>query len=235
MVHPRFVKGDLTTNFIADEFPNGFNPDLVVQQDPSIVIVVAAAVHQLHCERASLLSDQMAGHEAPAPKDWVVTIAKQQHAVQVELTDQGYWVKYAKKDYEVISDWCIGEPLFKGTINGVTVSIQVEPTTAGYRLIYRGAEITARVITPAAAALMSHMLYKSPADMSKFLLSPMPGLLVKLSVGVGQVVKEGEELAVVEAMKMENGLRAVQDGIVSNVSAVQGDSLAVDQIILEFE
>jgi propionyl-CoA carboxylase alpha chain len=82
---------------------------------------------------------------------------------------------------------------------------------------------------------MSHMLYKSPADMSKFLLSPMPGLLVKLSVKVGQEVKEGEELAVVEAMKMENGLRALQNGIVSKVSAVQGDSLAVDQIILEFE
>ena len=92
-----------------------------------------------------------------------------------------------------------------------------------------------RVITSTAAALMTHMLYKSPADMSKFLLSPMPGLLVKLSVDAGQVVKEGEELAVVEAMKMENGLRAVQDGIVSKVSAAQGDSLAVDQIILEFE
>ena len=235
MVHPRFVKGDLSTNFIADEFPDGFNPDLVVQQDPAIVIVVAAAVHQLHCERASLLSDQMIGHEAPAPNHWVVTIAEQEHAVEVDLTDTGYWVEHAGQDYEIISDWCLGDPLFKATINGVTVAVQVESAASGYRLFYRGAEITARVITPAAAALMSHMLYKSPADMSKFLLSPMPGLLVKLSVKVGQAVKEGEELAVVEAMKMENGLRALQDGIVSKVSAAQGDSLAVDQIILEFK
>jgi propionyl-CoA carboxylase alpha chain len=235
MVHPRFVKGDLSTNFIDDEFPDGFNPDLVVQQDPAIVIVVAAAVHQLHCERASLLSDQMAGHEAPAPNHWTVAIADQQHAVEVDLTDTGYWVEYAEQDYEIISNWSIGEPLFKASINGVTVAVQVESTAVGYRLFYRGAEISARVITHTAAALMSHMLYKSPADMSKFLLSPMPGLLVKLSVKVGQEVKEGEELAVVEAMKMENGLRALQNGIVSKVSAVQGDSLAVDQIILEFE
>ena len=235
MVHPRFVKGDLSTNFIDDEFPDGFNPDLVVQQDPAIVIVVAAAVHQLHCERASLLSDQMAGHEAPAPNHWTVAIADQQHAVEVDLTDTGYWVEYAEQDYEIISNWSIGEPLFKASINGVAVAVQVESTAVGYRLFYRGAEISARVITHTAAALMSHMLYKSPADMSKFLLSPMPGLLVKLSVKVGQEVKEGEELAVVEAMKMENGLRALQNGIVSKVSAVQGDSLAVDQIILEFE
>jgi propionyl-CoA carboxylase alpha chain len=111
----------------------------------------------------------------------------------------------------------------------------VELTASGYQLFYRGAEINARVISPRAADLMKHMLNKPPVDMSKFLLSPMPGLLVKLSVNEGQEVKEGEELAVVEAMKMENSLRATQDGVVGNVQAEQGQSLAVDQIILEFK
>ena len=125
--------------------------------------------------------------------------------------------------------------MFEATINGKSVCVQVETTQAGYRLFYRGAEINARVLSPRAAKLVAHMLIKEPADMSKFLLSPMPGLLVKLAVAVGQEVKEGEELAVVEAMKMENSLRATQDGIVASISAVEGKSLMVDEVILEFQ
>jgi propionyl-CoA carboxylase alpha chain len=129
----------------------------------------------------------------------------------------------------------MGDPLFKAVINDVNVSVQVEPVASGYRLFYRGTEINARVISPRAADLTKHMLFKPPQDMSKFLLSPMPGLLVNLSVNEGQEVREGEELAVVEAMKMENSLRATKDGVVGNIEAEQGDSLAVDQIILEFK
>ena len=110
----------------------------------------------------------------------------------------------------------------------------IATTASGYRLYYRGAEINAAVLSPRAAALSAHMLHKPPMDMSKFLLSPMPGLLAKLGVEVGQEVKEGEELALVEAMKMENSLRASQDGIVAKISASEGDSLAVDEVILEF-
>ena len=235
MVHPRFVKGDLTTNFIADEFPDGFHADLVVQDDPAIVVVVAASVHQLDCERAGLLSDQLEGHELEPSNDWIVAIADQYRSVQVSLTDTGYLVELDGQDYHIVTQWSLGDPLFKAVINDVSVSVQVEPAASGYRLFYRGAEINARVISPRAVDLMKHMLFKPPVDMSKFLLSPMPGLLVKLSVNEGQEVKEGEELAVVEAMKMENSLRATQDGIVGNVQAQQGDSLAVDQIILEFK
>ena len=235
MVHPRFVEGRLTTNFIADEFPDGFNADLVVQDDPAIALVVAAAAHQLHQERGSLLSGQLAGHEHGAENDWVVMVADQQTPVSVELIDSGYWVSVNDQDYEIETDWSLGQPLFQASINGKRVSVQIETTATGYRLFYRGAEINARVLSPRAAQLSAHMLYKPPADMSKFLLSPMPGLLVKLVVVEGQEVKEGEELAVVEAMKMENSLRAIQDGIVSKISAVEGDSLMVDEIILEFE
>ncbi|MDA7852854.1 acetyl/propionyl/methylcrotonyl-CoA carboxylase subunit alpha [Porticoccaceae bacterium] len=235
MVHPRFIEGRLTTNFIADEFPDGFNADLVVQDDPAVALVVAAAAHQLHQERGSLLSGQLAGHEHVSANNWVVMVADQQTPVTVELCENGFLVSLDDQDYQVETEWSLGQPLFQALVNGKSVSVQIETSTVGYRLFYRGAEINARVLSPMAAQLSVHMLYKPPADMSKFLLSPMPGLLVKLAVEVGQEVKEGEELAVVEAMKMENSLRAIQDGIVAKLSAVEGDSLMVDEIILEFE
>ena len=235
MVHPRFIAGDLSTNFIADEFPDGFNADLVPQADPAIALVVLGAVNQLEEERASLLSNQLTGHEHVANRDWVVVVGDQQSTVSVELTESGYMVSLGNSDYQVETNWSLGEPLFKADVNGKDISVQVERSAKGYRLLYRGAEINAQILSPKAAVLSAHMVYKAPADMSKFLLSPMPGLLVKMAVKEGQEVKEGEELAVVEAMKMENSLRAVQDGIVGKISAVEGGSLMVDEIILEFE
>jgi propionyl-CoA carboxylase alpha chain len=235
MVHPRFIAGDLSTNFIADEFPDGFNADLVPQADPAIALVVLGAVNQLEEERASLLSNQLTGHEHVANRDWVVVVGDQQSTVSVELTESGYLVSLGNLDYQVETNWSLGEPLFKADVNGKDISVQVERSAKGYRLLYRGAEINAQILSPKAALLSAHMVYKAPADMSKFLLSPMPGLLVKMAVKEGQEVKEGEELAVVEAMKMENSLRAVQDGIVGKISAVEGGSLMVDEIILEFE
>ena len=235
MVHPRFIAGDLSTNFIADEFPDGFNADLVAQADPAIALVVLGAVNQLEEERASLLSNQLTGHEHVANRDWVVVVGDQQSTVSVDLTESGYMVSLGNSDYQVETNWSLGEPLFKADVNGKDISVQVERSAKGYRLLYRGAEINAQILSPKAALLSAHMVYKAPADMSKFLLSPMPGLLVKMAVKEGQEVKEGEELAVVEAMKMENSLRAVQDGIVGKISAVEGGSLMVDEIILEFE
>ena len=235
MVHPRFIEGRLSTNFIADEFPDGFNADLVVQEDPAIALVVAAAVHQLYEERASLLSGQLAGLEHMAAVDWVVVAGGHQTKAIVELIDKGYFVSLDELgDYQVETNWSLGEPIFMATINGKQVSVQVEAKDGYYRLFYRGAEISAQLLSPKAAELSTHMHFKEPEDMSKFLLSPMPGLLVKLAVELGQEVKEGEELAVVEAMKMENSLRAIQDGIVTKISAVEGESLRVDEIILEF-
>ena len=235
MVHPRFIAGDLSTNFIADEFPDGFNADLVPQADPAIALVVVGTVNQLEEERASLLSNQLTGHEHVANRDWVVVVGDQQSTVSVELTESGYLVSLGNLDYQVETNWSLGEPLFKADVNGKDISVQIERSAKGYRLLYRGAEINAQILSPKAAVLSAHMVYKAPADMSKFLLSPMPGLLVKMAVKEGQEVKEGEELVVVEAMKMENSLRAVQDGIVGKISAMEGGSLMVDEIILEFE
>ena len=221
MVHPRFVDGRLTTNFIADEFPEGFNADLVVQDDPAVaLVVVGSAVHQLYEERASLLSNQLEGHEHVAATEWVVVVGEHQSAVSVELTDSGYLVSLdhpsGSSDYQVETDWCLGEPLFerndqrqhRSACKSRQPKRVIDCSTAAQRLM----PVCSHLARPNSCA---HMLIKEPADMSKFLLSPMPGLLVKLAVAVGQEVKEGEELAVVEAMKMENSLRATQDGVVA--------------------
>lgn len=146
----------------------------------------------------------------------------------------GYEVSYQDHIYRVKTDWRFGEHLVQAEVNGRNVSVQLDHIGAGYRAFHRGAEMDLLVLTPDAAELTRHMLEKVPPDLSKFLLSPMPGLLVRLSVAEGDEVKAGEELAVVEAMKMENSLRAVNDGVVAKVLANQGDSLMVDQPILEF-
>ena len=235
MVHPRFVAGELTTNFIEEEFPDGFNADLVPQNNPHIAVVVAAAVHQEYRERSSQISGQSEGHEYQVPDQWVVITGAEETPVSMSLTLSGFLVSIGNDDYSVVTDWALGEPLFEAQINGQQVTVQVERSGSGYKLFYRGAEINALVLSPKAAALNKLMLEKVPADLSKYLLSPMPGLLVKLAVKVGDQVKAGEELAVVEAMKMENSLRATNDGIVAKISADVGDSLMVDQAILEFE
>jgi propionyl-CoA carboxylase alpha chain len=234
MVHPRFVAGELTTNFIAEEFPDGFNADLVAQNNPAIAVVVAAAVHQEYRERSALISGQSKGHQYDVPSDWVVLASGVETPVTTLLTEQGFSVAIDKQDYAVETDWSLGQPLFKASINGQQISVQVERDGSSYKPFSRGAEINALVLSPKAAQLNKLMLEKVPADLSKYLLSPMPGMLVTLAVKVGDQVKAGEELAVVEAMKMENSLRASQDGIVAKISTEIGDSLMVDQVIMEF-
>ena len=147
----------------------------------------------------------------------------------------GYDVIYGGRTYRVTTDWNIGRPLFRALINGAEVCIQVEPEGVRYSMIYDGIVVSALVLTREGAELNHHMLVKLPPDLSRFLLSPMPGLLIELKAAVGDLVKEGEELAVVEAMKMENVLRTTQDVTVKKILAEEGESLFVDQPILEFE
>ena len=137
--------------------------------------------------------------------------------------------------FRIVTKWKIGQRLFHAEVNGQHVCFQLDREGVNYRLSQRGAETYALVLTPRAAELSRHMIEKELPDLSKFLLSPMPGLLVRLTAQAGDTVKAGEELAVVEAMKMENSLRADEDVVIAKVLAEQGDTLAVDQPILEFE
>ncbi len=235
IVHPRFIEGRLTTNFIAEEYPEGFSAADVPQENPALAIATAAAINMHLMNRAALLTGQVPSHERRVPSNWVAVINREETPLSVVAIEHGYEVTIGDQRYAVISDWAAGEPLVRATINGQKVIFQQDKLRAGIRLYRRGAQIDVMICTPRAAELNRHMIEKVPPDLSKFLMSPMPGLLVKLKVKVGDEIKAGEELAVVEAMKMENSLRAESDVVIAKVLADQGDSLVVDQPILEFE
>ena len=235
IMHPRFKEGRLTTNFIAEEYPDGFHAADVPQSDPVEPVALTAVVHVRSEERAAEISGQTKRFEREPRADWVVVANGEHYPVNVQTVEHGYEVTYDKHVYRIRTDWQPGQVLIAAEINGRLVNLQLDTHKAGYKAFHRGAETELVVMTPRAAELSKHMLEKEAPDLSKFLLSPMPGLLVRLNVAEGDEVKAGEELAVVEAMKMENSLRAENDGIVGKVMAEEGDSLMVDQPIVEFE
>jgi propionyl-CoA carboxylase alpha chain len=236
ITHPRFVAGNLTTNFIQDEYPDGFHDQGLTDENKTEFIVAISAIHHRCWQRANRISGRTprAGSQTHS-LDWVVVIDSLSYPVRIVPVEHGYDVAFAGKTYRVVSDWTIGQPLFRAEINGVDVCLQVEQEGVHYRAACNGVEISALVLTPEGARLNQHMLEKAPPDLSRMLLSPMPGLLVRLKVSGGDPIKAGEELAVVEAMKMENVLRASHDVVVKRILATEGDSLVVDQPIIEFE
>jgi propionyl-CoA carboxylase alpha chain len=233
IMHPRFREGRLTTNFIAEEYPDGFHAEDVPQSNPVIPVVMAAMVNMRMQARAVEIHSE--ANQFKVSSNWVVVANKEHYPVSVQLVDNGVKVSCLDQDYLIETDWQLGQALIHAQVNGIPVTIQLESLKAGFRTYYRGAETRLLVLSPRAAALLPHMIEKQPPDLSNFLISPMPGLLVRLAVSEGDEVKAGEELAVIEAMKMENSLRAEEDGIVAQVMVSQGDSLMVDQPILEFE
>jgi propionyl-CoA carboxylase alpha chain len=235
MVHPRFVEGNMTTNMIGEEYPDGFHPADVPHQDPALIIAVAASMHRSYRDRAARIDGQLAGHERRVPNDWVVVMDDAYHPVNVVPVEGGHDVEHEGKTYAVRSHWEFGQHLFSGTINGRQLFAQVERMKQTFRLFHGGSQSDVRVLNPRAAELMQYMPVKTPPDMSRFLLSPMPGLLVSLAVKEGDTVNAGEELAVLEAMKMENTLYAERDCVVAKINYEPGASLAVDDKIMELE
>ena len=235
MAHPRFVEGRLSTNFIDEEYPDGFGEEHMRMDDITVFVVVAAAIHRQYRDRAGQIDGQMPGHRRVVPDEWVVVIHDAQHPVTVRQVSGGYDVHYDGRDYAVRTAWQFGQPLFRGTINSVPHCIQVERRNVRYQLFQGGGRVDVAVVSQRVAALSTHMPPPKVVDLSGFLVSPMPGLLLSLAVAEGDEVKRGQELAVIEAMKMENVLRADRDQVVKAVLAKAGDSLAVDQKILEFE
>ena len=235
MVHPRFVEGTMNTNMIGEEYPDGFHPADVPHEDPTIIISVATAMLRGYRDRAAQIDGQLSGHTRRVPEDWVVVMNNQHHPVTVVAAEGGHDVVYEDKIYAVRSNWRFGQHIFSGTINGEEVFVQVERKQQTYRLFHGGSQADVSILTPRTADLMRIMPVKALPDMSKHLLSPMPGLLVSLAVKEGDAVNVGEELAVVEAMKMENTLHAERDGIVATINYEVGASLAVGDKIMELE
>jgi propionyl-CoA carboxylase alpha chain len=234
IAHPRFKAGELTTNFIAEEYPDGFHTSDVPQADPMVPVAIAAVANRIGEERKFQISGQTHRFERNLREDWVVVANGQHFPVKVLAVAHGYEVEHQEAVYRITTDWTPGNPIVEAEVNGAHICVQLDQQGAGYRIFHRGASIDTRILSPHGASLLNHMIEREPPDMSKFLLSPMPGKLVRLSVFVGEEVKAGEELAAVEAMKMENSLRATDNVTIAKILVEEGDSLEVDQPILEF-
>ncbi len=251
LAHPRFVSGDFTTGFIAEHYGKGFSSAEVPHEDPLFLVALAGFVRRKARERSAGISGQLAGHGVKNLPDLVVVVlgrdgAHRHHPVRIDEFDAGsghaevlVGTDGEARRYAIDSTSPLGSLLMQGRCNGQPFTAQVERGGAknplAIRVMHDGTQIDTLVLLPRAAELFKLMPHKAPPDLSRFLLSPMPGLLVDLAVQPGQKVLAGERLAVIEAMKMENILVAATDGTVGELLAKKGESLAVDQPILSFQ
>ncbi|MGI6853028.1 acetyl-CoA carboxylase biotin carboxylase subunit [Mesorhizobium sp. 1B3] len=239
MQHPRWREGRLSTGFIAEEYPNGFAPITPDESEKGVLAAIAMAVELLRRDRLDRLGGRLAPHSGAVKPDWEVRLGEEYIPVsivegmisvpmEVDLSIAG------GKPLTIASQWRPGEPVWHGTVGGKQVSAQIRPLLNGSRIAWKGMAVSARAMLPRTAELDRLMPVKLPPDTSKMLLCPMPGLVVSIAVAEGQEIKAGETLAVVEAMKMENVLRAERDLTIARINAKPGDSLAVDAVIMEF-
>ena len=236
MDHPRFTSGNITTAFIEEEYPDGFEGVTLGNDIKHELAAVAAAMNMIAQLRRTRISGAMANHKRRVGKDWVVNLNGENFALSMKAKNEGAKLKFTDgTKIKLVTQWRPGQKLLEANINGKPIAVKVAATAGGYELRYRGATVYANIMSPRMAELNQHMIEKVPADTSKKLLCPMPGLIVSINVKVGEEVQEGQALATVEAMKMENILRAERKTKVSKISAAAGDSLAVDEIIMEFE
>jgi propionyl-CoA carboxylase alpha chain len=248
LAHPRFVAGDFNTGFIAENYAKGFRAEDVPHLDADFPVALAAFVNRVYRNRATFISGQMEGHEVAVGEDFmVVTLGQQGRTSSTPVAVREFdgksgssTIAVGATSYTICSAYRLGEIRITGTCNGQAFTAQVErggvagKNPLAIRVSHNGTQIDVLVLSKRAAELYSLMPYKAPPDMSRFVLSPMPGLLVEVSVQPGQKVQAGERVAVIEAMKMENVLFAVADGVVGQVLATRGESLTVDQPIVEF-
>jgi propionyl-CoA carboxylase alpha chain len=236
MDHPRFVSGNITTAFIAEEYPDGFQGATLDGATVKRVAAAAAAMNRVAEIRRTRISGTMDNHERKVGDTWVVSLQGETHAVTVHADKAGSTVSFADGTaLRVESDWTPGQPLARLMVDGTPLVMKVGKIPSGFRLRLRGAEVKCHIRTPRAAELALLMIEKLPPDTSRFLLCPMPGLVVKIMVAVGDEVQVGQSLATVEAMKMENILKAERRGMVKSINAAEGASLRVDDVIMEFE
>ena len=245
LAHPDFVTGNFNTGFIAEHFGKGFHAEDVPHSDPDFLVALAAFVRRKSRERAASLSGQLPGYDVKVGQTYtVITLdAAGEHCFdQVEVDDAGGLgtavIKLNGKNFAIHSNSRLNDIAIEGTVNGQPFTAQVERGSVKNPLVlqvqHHGRRIDVLVVSPRMAELYKKMPFKAPPDLSRFVLSPMPGLLVDVAVAPGQKVQAGERVAVIEAMKMENVLFATQDGVVKSVLANKGESLTVDQIIVEF-
>ncbi len=236
MDHPRFISGEITTAFIAEEYPDGFGGVTLSDDEARRVAAAAAAMHRVAEIRRTRVTGRMDNHERRVGSDWVVSLQGAEYPVHIDADHEGSTVTFADGAVmRISSDWTPGDSLANLMIDGAPLVLKSGKIPGGFRVRTRGADLKVHVRSPRHAELNALMPEKLPPDTSKMLLCPMPGLIVKVDVEVGDEVQDGQALCTVEAMKMENILRAEKKGVVSKINAGPGDSLAVDDVIMEFE
>lgn len=231
----RFKSGDISTKYIEEEYPDGFHGGSLSLGAWNIMIAVATTIHSCEVGRQSTISGKMNEDASAFSETWQVQLEGEVQSANFLMTQQGCDVITGGVVYNVETLWAPGTPVFSATINGEEINVEVEYLSDGYRLTYDGASEIVHVRNEREMALAALMPEKIPTDMSKYLLCPMPGLVVSIDVKEGDEVKAGQKLCVIEAMKMENVLSADNDGKISKISAQAGGSMAVDEIIMEFE
>jgi len=234
MQHERFRSGNITTGFIAEEYPDGFLGHPIADHERDVFIAAGAVINLIEKRRELLIEGQLNGRPE-LEADWVVELEKELTPVHIEGAAGGFAIIWGDKKIKVVTDWQAGAKRFKAIINGEDVVFEIDTLPLGYKLSHHGRAVEVKVYTPKAARHSAHMIEVPPPDTSKMLLCPMPGLVVRVEVEEGQTVEPGQPLAVVEAMKMENILRAEKPCKVEKINAEAGDSLAVDAIIMTFE
>jgi len=240
MSHPRWREGNLSTGFIAEEFPKGFAERPPEGEIARRIAAVAAAIDHVMGARKRQISGQMIGRPVLRAGRRAVWLERNEITLDITSEAEGISVRFVAADgsvghpHNLVSPWVPGDPVWQGAIDGHIVAMQVRPIPNGFRLAHQGFEVAVNVFTETEAAAAQLMPIGLKADTGKKVLCPMPGLIVSIAVGEGQEVKAGETLAVVEAMKMQNVLRAERDGTVKKIHATAGSTLAVDALILEF-
>ncbi len=236
MDHERFASGNMTTAFIAEEYPEGFEGVELGDADLRRIAAATAAMNRVAEIRRARISGRLDNHERHVGESWNVALQGQSYDVTIAADRDGSTVRFEDgAELRVSGDWTPGDQLATMDVDGSPLVLKVGKISGGFRIRSRGADLKVHVRTPRQAELARLMPEKMPPDTSKMLLCPMPGLIVKVDVEVGQEVQEGQALCTVEAMKMENILRAERKGVVSKINAAAGDNLAVDDVIMEFE
>jgi propionyl-CoA carboxylase alpha chain len=236
MDNPRFVEGALTTAFIAEEYPDGFAGAELPPEVLRRLAALAAHVHVVREARAAQILGAIQNHGRRIGRDWVVTIGREPQALAIDRDGARSTVRFPDgSGLSLLTEWQPGQTLVRAEVDGEPLVAKLSPVEGGLRLRHRGADLTVAVLSPRQAELAALMPVKAAPDTSKLLLCPMPGLVVRIDVGEGEEVHEGQALCMVEAMKMENVLRAERKATVARVLAQPGDSLAVDAVIMEFE
>ena len=236
MDHPKFISGDITTAFIAEEYPEGFEGVTLTEDAARKVAACCAAMNRVAEIRRTRVSGRLDNHERRVGTDWNVALQGMDFDMVIEADHGGSTVCFADGTrMRVEGDWTPGDSLARMNVDGLPLVLKVDKITQGFRIRSRGADLRVHVRSPRQAELARLMPEKLPPDTSRLLLCPMPGLVVKIDVAEGDEVHEGQALCTIEAMKMENILRAERKGIVAKINAAAGDSLAVDDVIIEFE